>query len=448
MSRTWKRGLAAVLLLLAAVYMYAMSGYAQEPRLIEWKQLSEVAKSPDERGDALRALMQGFLEDGRFLGASLIVRQNGEVVFQNKWGRADFDRSRRMSYEDIFRIYSMTKPITAVAVLILSERGLLSIDDPVRQYLPSFADMRVITDERFVASPETPLEEPMGGEETFLAALADGSLVTDPATSDLTIRDLLTHSSGLGEGLTASYSKELVPGLGGTLSEVAESWGNTYLAFEPGTGTGYSPSAGFDVLARIVEIVSGEPFETFIQREILDPLEMRDTTFHPTQEQREKLVSIVCGGENGLEDFTPEWESNPDEYQAREGYVSGSGGLFSTLEDYEHFAEMLCNNGTWRDRVILQPETVSWMRTEADRNGLNVESPESWGLGVRIRQNPDALPYYTVAGTYGWSGLAGTHFFVCPERNLDCVLMLNRVDIGGSESPVSLAVETAVLKAY
>ena len=133
MSRTWKRGLAAVLLLLAAVYMYAMSGYAQEPRLIEWKQLSEVAKSPDERGDALRALMQGFLEDGRFLGASLIVRQNGEVVFQNKWGRADFNRSRRMSYEDVFRIYSMTKPITAVAVLILSERGLLSIDDPVRQ---------------------------------------------------------------------------------------------------------------------------------------------------------------------------------------------------------------------------------------------------------------------------------------------------------------------------
>ena len=186
-------------------------------------------------------------------------------------------------------------------------------------------------------------------------------------------------------------------------------------------------------------------FEEYLRKEVFAPLEMKDTTFFPNKEQEKRLVRLVKRKGNKLVDVTDTKEDTQE--FLRHGayrYEAGCGGLYGTITDYEHMARMLCSNGMYQGKQFLKPETVCLMHTEAQKQHLEPEPGFTWGLSVKIRQNPELSGSYAHKGTYGWSGAFGTHFFVCPDEKLEAVFMTNRSDLGGSGSYISEKVEELV----
>lgn len=387
--------------------------------------------------------MQAYLVHEEMLCGALVVRQADRIVYQNKWGFTDIERRHPVAYDSVYRMMSMTKPVIGVGIMMLAERGLLSLDDPVRRYIPSFGQLRVSADERYRLHPGVPLEE----LRARMAAFDPARLKTEPLKRDITLLDLMSHSSGLGQGIVGMLTANTA-GETDTLAERVEHMAHSVLDFQPGEGTGYSAAAGFDVLGRIIELISGETLERFCEQEIFAPLEMKDTCFRLSEAQKARLVALCVRKEGKLVDITADHEAKPDIFRAHEGYVSGSAGLFSTLEDYEHFARMLCCEGKYQDRQFLQPATVARMRTEAPAAHMEPLPGQVWGLSMRIRQTPEKGGLFTTPGTYGWSGAYGTHFFVSPADELACVFVTNRGDVAGSESYLSLKVEELVFDAF
>ena len=232
------------------------------------------------------------------------------------------------------------------------------------------------------------------------------------------------------------------------LAAQAERYAQYPLDFQPGCGTGYSPLAGFDVLARVIEVVSDMDAAQYYKANIFQPLGMRDTAFHLNEEQKKRLVHVYCRKNGKLVDVTGSKEDLPKKFHFGERYICGAGGLYSTLTDYGAFAQMLQNGGSYRGTQILKPETVQLMRTEAPVNHLEPEPGFVWGLGVKIRQDPVRGGSVATKGTYGWSGAFGTHFFVSPADDLNCVLMLNRSDLDGAGSYISKKVEELVFGTF
>lgn len=231
-----------------------------------------------------------------------------------------------------------------------------------------------------------------------------------------------------------------------TNAEQAEKYAKQPLDFEPGTGTGYSPIAGFDVLISVIESASGEKADDYFRNHIFLPLDMNNSTFHPTQKEKENLVQIYKKSGKSLKNVTGKKADMKSFFTIAEGsdYVSGSGGLYSTAEDYEHFAQMLLDSGVYNGKRILSEESVKLMQTEAPKKHLEPEPGFVWGLGVKIRQDPIKGKTPATEGTFGWSGAYGTHFFVSPKDNMECVFMTNVSNIGGSSSKVSQKVEELV----
>ena len=219
------------------------------------------------------------------------------------------------------------------------------------------------------------------------------------------------------------------------------------LDFQPGTDTSYSPLAGFNVLGYLASVVSGMPLEEYIQKNICEPLEIKETTFFLSEEQRARLVDLYVRKKNRLINVS---DTEKDLYTVmnmeKEAFEAGCGGLYSTVEDYERFAQMLLNEGSYKENVILRPETVRMMASEGAYRHLEKEAGLVWGLGVKIRQDPEACGSPASKGTYGWSGAFGTHFFVSPKDDLDAVFMTNRADLDGASSYVSRQIEEAVFE--
>lgn len=392
--------------------------------------------------DPVDNVLSEYLKNEEILGASILIRQDEEIVYQNKWGYSDFSRTKETSYDDIYRIMSMTKPVIAVGIMMLEEQSLLSINDPVRKYIPEFSDMQVVKDKRYSFENIDNLEE-MAKQ---MAEFNLENLETEPATRDITIKDLLSHSSGLGQGLVSAAIEPTLDGQNGSLKEYVEGLASSVLDFQPGKGTGYSAVEGYHVLGRIIEIVSGTSLEDFCQNRIFLPLGMNDTAFRLNEEQKKRLVPLCIVQDHKLADISKQWENTPSPFLSRPGYVSGSGGLFSTLTDYEHFVQMLYDNGFYNMQQFLHTTTVRQMRTEAPEKHMELIPGTAWGLGMFIRQSK-ALTGAT-EDTYGWSGAYGTHFFISPKDNLECVFMLNRADIGGAESYISRKIEELVFDLY
>ena len=382
--------------------------------------------------DIIDKTMQGYVDNNEMAGGALLVRSKDTVLYREKWGAVEFD--------SIYRMMSMTKCITAVAVMICVERGLIDLDDSLSLYIPEFKDMSVADDSRYAFDSKKMKKLPF-----LLLSFDMDKLKKRPARREITIRDLLSHSSGLQQGLVGLLAMMKEKYSYDTLRDYVLHFSKHSLDFDPGNGTGYSPLAGFDILGYVVSIVSGMSLEEFIKKEICIPLEMKDTTFFLSRDQEKRLVDLylkkggklkkVTGTKHDMAGFFHEKQLN---------FVHGCGGIYSTLDDYSNFGEMLLCDGSFRGKQILRKETVDIIHSEGPRKHMEPEPGFVWGLGVKIRQDKSRTNTAASEGTYGWSGAFGTHFLISPKDDLEVVFMMNRSDIGGSGSYIIKRVEEMV----
>lgn len=360
--------------------------------------------------------MQELTDSGEMAAGTLMISQNHTCIFQGKWGYMNQEEKIPVQYDTIFRIMSMTKVLTAVGIMKLYEEHKIGLDDEVAKYIPEYGNMMV--------------HQPDGTEVK--------------AARELTIRDLLTHSSGFGMSIESDNKLDELSNTEDRIKDRVLRWSCIPLDFQPGTKTGYSPKANFDILAYIIEVVSGHPFEQYMKECVFGPLGMTDTCFHLNDMQKKRLMQLyktvdgkyinVTGSELDINGF------------AKIGlhYTCGSGGAYSTATDYHKFTEMLCNEGYYNGVQILKPETVRAMYTEmAYEHPIEIPGLE-WGLGVRVRKDPDKAGSHAYRGTYGWSGHYGTHMFVSPEQRLAVTFMMNRENIGGADSYIIDELETMI----
>jgi CubicO group peptidase (beta-lactamase class C family) len=364
----------------------------------------EVGLSQD-RLQRIHEAMQRHIDAGDISGAVTLVARRGRVVHLETHGLMDIDSKTPMRKDAIFRLASMTKPITGVAILMLMEEGKLRLTDPVSKFIPEFKNLQV-------AVPR----EAAGGRGA--AAGAEPAFYSVPANREITIRDLLTHVSGLVSGtISTAEAAKLNRKPTDTLADYIPRLGTVPLEFQPGSRWSYSPGAGFETLGRIVEIVSGQSFDQFLRQRIFSPLEMSSTTFFPSQEQMPRVASMyqkVAGKPLTKQANTP---SNV--------YFSGAGGLSSTAEDYEQFGQMLVNGGQLNGKRLLSPKTVELMASVHAPDTMPGRPPgRSFGLSVQVVNNAVAANFRVSDGSYGWDGAFGTHFWVDPKEKLVGILLV------------------------
>lgn len=351
----------------------------------------------------LDARMQQYVDENKIAGAITLIARRGQVIHFGMCGMADREEGREMQEDTIFRIYSMTKPITTIAALMLYEEARFRLTDPVSQYIPAFKDVQVIDN--------TP---------------GSGVKLVPPARP-MTIRDLMTHTAGLSYGFEEnSHIDELyrqnVWGLmdanpSMTLAEMVEAAAKQPLAFHPGERWRYSVAT--DVLGYLVEVVSGLPFQEFLRERIFEPLGMTDTAFYVPPEKLDRFSA--CYGpdaETGLKVVDAPATSH---YAQMPGVPSGGGGLVSTTGDYLRFAQMLANRGTLGDVRILGRKTVELMTSA--HFPLD-EKYADMGLGVSVLRDLGQGQQLGSVGNFGWGGAANTDFWVDPREELVGVLML------------------------
>lgn len=352
-------------------------------------------------------LFRKEIEAGRLADASLLIFQNDKEEFFRTWGAAKRDT--------IFEIFSMTKPVTAVAVMILYERGFLDLCDPVSKYLPAFEKCKVLTQKGGLTAAKTP--------------------ITIKHCMDMTSGLVYPGNENKCETLMAKsvevLKKKYRSGKPIALSEFAECFAKAPLIAQPGEVWHYGISA--DVLGMIVSVISGMKLSDFMAQEIFEPLGMNDTGFSVPEEKRDRLAvmymtdaktgRIVPADEKKLEELVRRGVEHPIAFEA------GGSGLYSTIDDYSVFARMLLNGGEWNGRRILGRKTVEFMRTnqltKEQMKGIYFEHAFGYGYGNLMRVLADK----TVTGTngsigeYGWDGLPGNYFFIDPEEKMILVYM-------------------------
>ncbi len=359
-----------------------------------------------ERLQRITQMIQRRITSGDIAGAVTVVARRGRIAHMAAQGVMDLQTKQPMSPQTMFRIASMTKPVVGTSVMMLIEDGKLHLNDPVWRYIPSFRNMRVA-----VAEPE-------GRGETRPAT---PRFYTVPAQRDITIKDLLTHVSGLGSGpMSNADISKVARKEGETLADYIPRLGGTALEFQPGSRWTYSPGAGFETLGRVIEIASGMPLDKFFRTRIFDPLGMKDITFWPADTQMPRLASVYLRDANGLTK-----QPTPNDTFGRNVYFRGSGGLYSTAEDYIPLGMMLASGGELNGRRLLSRKAVEMMSAAHVLDTLpGRPAGEGYGLSVRVVTNHAARGTMLSDGTFGWSGAQGTHFFVDPKEQLVGVLMV------------------------
>lgn len=359
---------------------------------------------------AIDARFDEYMASGRISGAAASVWQDGVCAYRRFVGTTAPGGDTPVQEKSLFRLASMTKPVTAVAVLLLAEQYKLHLDDPIEKYLPEFRDRRL-----WALSPDGTIVD-------------RGAVQTKP-----TILHLLTHTSGLGGGALGEYANAQMPhDARRDLASATSYYATQGLGFEPFTKQEYSPLAAFDVLARIVELVSGERFGEFLKRFIFDRCEMSDTTFSPSDEQWPHLVTMhdyrdgKAVAVQGIDGCV--FEDYPTTYEV------GGAGLISTLDDYVHFAEMLRCGGAYRGCRVLGEKWTRMMTSPVVPPSVQA-GYKRWGLSVRVivGEGYRLLP----VGAYGWGGVFGTYFWVDPVNRITAVYMRNSYYDGGFVSRIS-----------
>ena len=357
------------------------------------------------------------IQSGRVGGIAIAVMQNGETVYQNYF--VDEKLGINVTENTLFRLASMTKPITAVAVLKLVEQNKITLDDPIFHYIPAFEHMNV-------------------GKRD-----GDEVKIVGPAKRQITVRHLLTHTSGLGSGEVGQWAAARFPySKRKSLAQNVQYYAQIPLDFEPYTGQAYSGSFAFDVLAHIVELVAGIPFVEFLKREVLDPLGMIDTCFAPTKQQWERMIPMH-DYRNGR-GILAEYPANSVFMGVPTTCCSGGTALASTLSDYKRFGDMLLNYGSTGGSCIIGEEWIREMAKEQLPISL-MSGVRNWGLGVRVvTTDPrNVLP----CGSFGWSGALGGHFWVDPDNRIVAIYLKNSLYDGGAGSKTGRQFERDVCSA-
>src|SRR5690606_31172382 len=341
-----------------------------------------------ERLERVAALMQREIDANVFPGAVTLIARDGRIAYFRAQGVMDLETRRPMTTDAVFRIMSMTKPVVAVSILMMVEEGKVRLTDPVSRFIPEFRALAVLAP-----------------DDTARGSRRAGAARTVPAEREITIRDLLTHTAGFMTTDGPSGAAGIGIGFGESLADLMPRLAGVPLGFQPGTHWAYSGQFGFDVLARVVEIASGLPFDRFVRERILDPLGMTDTSFDFPGEGHPRLAGLYRTADGELEPV-------PEMPFVNGVYFSGGGGLFSTAADYLEFARMLANGGRLGDVRLLSRKSVDLMRSAFVPDTLPGRTAgEGYGLGVRVVTDPAARNTLVSKGTWGWSGAFNTHFF-------------------------------------
>lgn len=370
-----------LLVAIMAMSIQACTSEKEAPETVQWPKIEGVDRA-----------MQAFVDRGQLSGAVTLVADEKSILHLSAVGQRDLKHHLPMRTDTIFWIASMTKPMTSAAVMMLQDEGKLSIDDRVSKYIPEFAGLK------------TPSGKP----------------------ANLTLRLLLTHTSGLAEAPKDELHRAR------TLGELIPFYLNQPMLFEPGTKWKYCQS-GINTLGRIIEIVSGESYADFIQQRFLDPLGMKQATFYPSKDQIRRLaVSYVM--KNGKLKATG-IDLLPGPVGDRNHFAAANGGLFCTAAEYCRFCQMLLNDGTLDGREYLRPESVREMTSiqTDDIADVGFIPGSAWGLAVGIVRRPVGMTAMLSPGTFGHGGAHGTQAWIDPVKRRIYILMIQQAGMPNSD---------------
>tara|TARA_B100001996_G_scaffold368454_1_gene340981 strand:- start:720 stop:1937 length:1218 start_codon:yes stop_codon:yes gene_type:complete len=388
-------------------------------------------------------LCNRYVEEGKIPCAQVQVAHSGNVVLRHTSGMADIESNISLMDDAIFRIYSMTKPITSIALMQLYEQGKFLLEDPVEKFLPSFKNPQVL----------------LGGS-LFKPELR-------PAKTIMTVRDLLTHTSGLTYGfhfqnnLDQMYRDKKLGGplTGGegradaSLEEAIDIMGGLPLLFDPGTAWNYSMST--DVCGRLIEVIGDCSFDDYLQENIFDPLGMGDTGFLVPEDKIQRFTSTYILNESGALEVTDPAQNSP--YQKKRLFLSGGGGLVSTTNDYQRFVDMLSNEGAAGGNQIIGRRTLELMTmnhlpegkllNEVGRSTFSETALAGmgFGLGFSVLMDPAANAGLGTIGEFAWGGAASTRFWVDPVEKISCIFMTQFMP--SSYYPIRRELTTSVYQA-
>jgi CubicO group peptidase (beta-lactamase class C family) len=345
--------------------------------------------------------LQQHIDDGELAGVVAAVARDGKLVYFESLGELSLESGQPMPGDALFRIYSMTREVTSAAVLKLYEEGKFQLDDPIKMYLPEFESQRVLLD-----SSSTDITQ------------------TKERTGDITVANLLTHTSGLGSRSSALYRENNVRDKNITLDQMVANAARIPLFQDPGTQFRYGIHA--TILGKLVEVWSGEPFEDYLQENILDPLEMNSTMFWAEGQDADRLAELYRPTDGKLQPYKIEsvpWTSRPT-------LIEGGVGLLSSVPDFLNFSQMVLDKGKFKGRTILKEETAALMY----QNGVPDQAMpigdrgywlgSGWTLGgFNLVMDPDEYSFPVSEGTIWWDGSAATRFFIDPKESTVIVIM-------------------------
>lgn len=402
--------------LLALALLFTFAAQARNLSLPEAK--PESVGFSSERLKRLDAGMKAIVDNKQLAGVATVVAKRGQIVQQMTYGQADVAAGKPLQMDTIVRIYSMTKPITGVAMMMLYEEGKWKPSDPISRYIPEFQDLKV-----------------------YSGTGADGQPTTVAPNHAPTVGELMTHTAGFTYGyfgrtpVDALYN-QVKPLDAPSLQEFIDRMAKLPLVYQPGEGWVYS--VGVDIQGYLVEKLSGKPLPEFLRERIFQPLGMHDTAFYVPKEKMARLATIYAWGNDGLAPMPHDPGVNQPP-----GLPSGGGGLYSTAADYLRFAQMLANKGTLDGKRLLAPSTVTLMTANhvpdavKNQNGkfgigmYRMQPGFGFGYDVAVYENPPQVGSPVGPGTYLWAGIAGTWFWIDPTND---VLFLGIIQRRGQPS--------------
>ncbi|MGY8810631.1 MAG: serine hydrolase domain-containing protein [Pseudomonadales bacterium] len=370
-------------------------------------QQSTAQPIPPQRLEAFAQAMQAQVEQGKVGGIATLVYQNGEVVQRGEYGFQDIAGEKPLAEDSLYKIFSLTKLVTGTGLLRLYDEGKFQLDDPVGKYLPQLMDLQV-------AVSEGP----------------DGFPITEPAKHPVTIRELMTHTAGFTYGrfsisqVDELYVKADIQDPKTTLAVMMDKLANIPLRQQPGTLWHYSIAV--DIQARLIEVLSGMPFDAYLQQHIFEPLQMVDTDFYAPEDKAERLAVSYMPQEDGSLKPMPN-----DAFLSKPSFLNGGGGLISSTDDYLRFTRMLLNEGELDGKRILKADTVRLMRQNQLPAGVDNIGPffpgNQFGLNVAV-VNDSAAAGYLPEGTYWWWGIQGAWAWIDPTNQTIILGMMQNTD--------------------
>ncbi len=379
-----------------------------------------------ERLQRITEAMKRDTANGDIPGAVALVARNGKIAYIEAVGQADKEKSVAMRPDTIFRIYSMSKPITSVALMSLYEEGKFFLDDPVSMYIPELKDLKVIVS-----------KEDKGGSGVFNLPETDpakqaakpttaADVTTEPAVREMTIQDLLRHTSGLTYGFFGNTEVDQIYQQAGILTtdkdlaDMCQKLSKIPLLYQPGTQWHYSISV--DVQGRLVEVLSGQPFDKFLEERIFKPLGMVDTSFAVPADKMDRFAQMYTPDAAAKIKPAPAFYSR--NFVGSPTFFSGGGGLVSTATDYFRFCQMMLNGGELDGVRIISRPTVELMTTDHLLDIPGMGAGYGFGLGFAVAKEPGAIGVPVSRGEFNWGGAAGTKFWIDPQEKLIGVYMV------------------------